>query len=96
MSDQPPPLAKAIRQARMRASLSQAELAERLQIRQSSVSQWERGSTRPSTEHLLALAATLGIDILHQLTSSADPEHPNPTSQPTTPDDQPATDQHPH
>ena len=52
-------LSEAIRAARRRAGLSQAELAAALGVRQSSVSQWERGSTRPSTDHLLALTALL-------------------------------------
>ena len=41
-------LSEAIRAARRRAGLSQAELAAALGVRQSSVSQWERGSTRTS------------------------------------------------
>jgi transcriptional regulator with XRE-family HTH domain len=57
-------LSEAIRAARRRAGLSQAELAELLGVRQSSVSQWERGSTKPSTIHLLALTATLQCSLL--------------------------------
>jgi transcriptional regulator with XRE-family HTH domain len=57
-------LSEAIRAARRRAGLSQAELAELLGVRQSSVSQWERGSTKPSTVHLLALTATLQCSLL--------------------------------
>jgi len=57
-------LSQAIREARRRAGLSQAELAELLGVRQSSVSQWERGSTKPSTIHLLALAAALKCSLL--------------------------------
>jgi transcriptional regulator with XRE-family HTH domain len=56
-------LSEAIRSARRRAGLSQVELAELLGVRQSSVSQWERGSTKPSTMHLLALAAKLGCSL---------------------------------
>jgi len=56
-------LSEAIRSARRRAGLSQVELAELLGVRQSSVSQWERGSTKPSTVHLLALAAKLGCSL---------------------------------
>jgi transcriptional regulator with XRE-family HTH domain len=33
-------------------------------VRQSSVSQWERGSTRPSTDHLLALTSALHCTLL--------------------------------
>lgn len=57
-------LSEAIRSARRRAGLSQAELAEALGVRQSSVSQWERGSTKPSTVHLLALTSTLNCSLL--------------------------------
>lgn len=48
-------LAAWIRAARRHAGLSQVELAEQLGVRQSSVSQWERGTTVPATPHLLAL-----------------------------------------
>jgi HTH-type transcriptional regulator/antitoxin HipB len=57
-------LSGAIRAARRRAGLSQAELAAALGVRQSSVSQWERGSTRPSTDHLLALTSVLHCTLL--------------------------------
>ncbi len=53
-------LADAIRQARKQTGLSQDELAAQLGIRQSSISQWERGTTLPSTRHLLGLLAALG------------------------------------
>jgi transcriptional regulator with XRE-family HTH domain len=56
-------LSRAIRSARRRAGLSQVELAELVGVRQSSVSQWERGSTKPSTVHLLTLAARLGCTL---------------------------------
>ncbi|HEY3012753.1 MAG TPA: helix-turn-helix transcriptional regulator [Gemmatimonadales bacterium] len=48
-------LAAWIRATRRGAGLSQAELAEQLGLVQSSVSQWERGFTQPSTPHLLRL-----------------------------------------
>jgi DNA-binding XRE family transcriptional regulator len=57
-------LSEAICAARRRAGLSQAELAAALGVRQSSVSQWERGSTRPSTDHLLALTSILRTTLL--------------------------------
>jgi transcriptional regulator with XRE-family HTH domain len=57
-------LSEAIRAARRRAGLSQAELAAALGVRQSSLSQWERGSTRPSTDHLLALTSILRTTLL--------------------------------
>jgi DNA-binding transcriptional regulator YiaG len=53
------PLATAIRVARQQADMSQGELAERLGIRQSSVSQWERGSTEPTGRRLLDMMGEL-------------------------------------
>jgi transcriptional regulator with XRE-family HTH domain len=53
-------LGAAIRQARMAARLSQEDLAGTLGVRQSSVSQWERGTTAPATCHLLGLLQVLG------------------------------------
>ncbi len=53
-------LGAAIRQARMAARLSQEDLASTLGVRQSSVSQWERGTTAPATCHLLGLLRVLG------------------------------------
>jgi transcriptional regulator with XRE-family HTH domain len=72
-------LSEAIRSARRRADLSQLQLAELLGVRQSSVSQWERGSTRPSTVHLLALAAVLKASLLDFAAPAADRE-PRPDS----------------
>jgi transcriptional regulator with XRE-family HTH domain len=69
-------LSEAIRSARRRADLSQLQLAELLGVRQSSVSQWERGSTRPSTVHLLALAAVLKASLLDFAAPAAEPPSP--------------------
>jgi transcriptional regulator with XRE-family HTH domain len=69
-------LSEAIRSARRRADLSQLQLAELLGVRQSSVSQWERGSTRPSSVHLLALAAVLKASLLDFAAPAAEPEPP--------------------
>jgi transcriptional regulator with XRE-family HTH domain len=52
-----------IRAARRKAGLTQASLAELMGVRQSSISQWERGHTRPSLEHLVPLAAALGVSL---------------------------------
>lgn len=50
-------LPQRIRRARTRAGLSQAELAARLGIRRSAVTQWEHPQgTRPSVEHLIRIA----------------------------------------
>ncbi len=63
------PLATAIRLARRRADISQGELAERLGIRQSSVSQWEHGTTGPTGQRLVELIGELpGLaDILKEM-----------------------------
>jgi len=51
-----------IRQARVAARLSQAELARRLAVQRSAVTQWERDSgTHPSTAHLAQIACETGV-----------------------------------
>src|SRR6266542_3153472 len=47
--------------------LAQADLADALGVRQSSVSQWERGTTSPTTRHLLALLGLLGAVLVRLL-----------------------------
>lgn len=53
------PLGTVIRMARKQAGMLQVELAAALGIHQSSVSQWERGTTEPSTQSLLHLMGVL-------------------------------------
>jgi transcriptional regulator with XRE-family HTH domain len=53
-------LGVAIRKARRAARLSQTEIAVAVGVRQSSVSQWERGLTAPKTHHLLRPLKLLG------------------------------------
>jgi transcriptional regulator with XRE-family HTH domain len=60
-------LSTTIREVRKRAQLSQEELAARLGVRQSSISQWERGVTAPSTRHLLDLGSVLGDAFWHAI-----------------------------
>jgi transcriptional regulator with XRE-family HTH domain len=48
-------LASSIRAVRRGVGMSQAELAARFGLAQSSVSQWEKGVTQSSTQHLLRL-----------------------------------------
>jgi len=57
-------LGDAIRAARVAANMSQAELAELLGIRQSSVSQWERGVTDPWVGYFLEMVRLLGPSLL--------------------------------
>lgn len=50
-----------IRKARLLSGLSQAELARRVGVRRSAVTQWEHpAGTSPSTEHLIQIAIETG------------------------------------
>src|SRR6266511_2079904 len=60
-------LGAANREARMEAGLSQAGLADELGVGQSSVSQWEHGTTAPATRHLLGLLQVLGALLVRLL-----------------------------
>lgn len=52
-----------IRRARTRASLSQAELARRIGVKRSAVTQWESPvGTLPSMEHLIGIAIHTGAN----------------------------------
>ncbi len=53
------PLATAIRIARQQAQMSQLQVARLVGVRQSTVSQWERGVTEPSGLHMAALLGVL-------------------------------------
>lgn len=52
-----------VRQARKKAGITQAALAERLGINHTTVAQWERGWSVPLLEKRLDLAQILGIPI---------------------------------
>lgn len=52
-----------IRTLRRKASLTQKELALRLEVNQSAISQWETGRTLPDLEKLPKLAQALGVSI---------------------------------
>lgn len=47
---------------RLRAKLTQAEVARRLDVDQGSVSNWERGLHKPSAKYRRALAELYGVD----------------------------------
>jgi len=88
------PLADVVRRARKQAGLSQAELALLLGVRQSSVSQWERGSTHPSNRHLLQLIILWQPWFLEMLTKAIEEhaaDHPTPAAE----HDQPTPGQDP-
>ncbi len=50
-------------QKRKAKRLRQHQLAEDLDVSLGAVSQWEQGKTRPSTNHLLALADLLDVSL---------------------------------
>ena len=52
-----------IREMRQKQGLSQIELADKLQVNQTAVSQWERGAAYPSCDKIPALANALGCTI---------------------------------
>jgi DNA-binding transcriptional regulator YiaG len=52
-------LEAAIRISRKRAGMNQKDLAAAVGVRQSSISQWERGVTKPTTGNLLDLMRVL-------------------------------------
>lgn len=54
--------AENIRSARTRAGLTQAELAKRIDVRQSAVGRWETGAAGPREPHKMALAKVLDAD----------------------------------
>lgn len=50
-----------IRQRRLALDYQQKELAQKLGVTSATVSQWERGDTRPKGEHLVALTKILDV-----------------------------------
>jgi transcriptional regulator with XRE-family HTH domain len=52
-----------IREARLRAGLTQAELGERLAQPQSVIARWERGAVTPSFETLRTVIRGCGLDL---------------------------------
>lgn len=52
-----------IRQARLRAGLSQAELARRAGRAPSAIGRWERGEARPALETVVELVRAAGLDL---------------------------------
>ncbi len=66
-----------IREARTRAGLTQADLAERTGRDRSVIARWEHGAVSPPVESLLACVHACGFDIplmLMPLDRSVDPE----------------------
>lgn len=56
-----------LREARKRASLTQAQLAQRLGVPQSQIARWESGRAAPSFERLAIVVAACGLDVTFTL-----------------------------
>lgn len=52
-----------VREARLRAGLTQAELAERVGTTQSSIARWESGATRPPLETVRRIVEACGLEL---------------------------------
>jgi transcriptional regulator with XRE-family HTH domain len=52
-----------IREARLRAGLTQAELAQRTGRERSVIARWEQGSVSPSIDNLLAIVHACGFEL---------------------------------
>lgn len=61
-----------IREARRRAGLSQAELAERIGTTQSAIARMERGRSSPSAERLTRIVRACGLDLVPTLVPAED------------------------
>ena len=63
-----------IREARLRAGISQQALAKRLGTSQSVIGRWETGARTPTTESLMAAVRACGLE-LHLGLANRDPDH---------------------
>ncbi|HVC70822.1 MAG TPA: helix-turn-helix transcriptional regulator [Acidimicrobiales bacterium] len=61
-----------IREARLRANLTQADLGERLGKPQSAIARWERGQVQPSLETLREVVRACGLDLTFHLSTFDD------------------------
>lgn len=59
-----------IEQLRKEAALSQTELAEKLHVHQTAVSQWEKGRTAPSFELICQMAELFDVDPVYLMGNS--------------------------
>lgn len=66
--------ARLIREARLRAGLTQAELAERLETHQSVVARWETGRSEPTLTTVVRAVRACGLD-LHFSLAQRDTDH---------------------
>jgi transcriptional regulator with XRE-family HTH domain len=61
-----------LREARLRAGLTQAELGRRVARPQSQVARWESGRVEPSLETLIRLIRACGFDLTYSLATYDD------------------------
>jgi len=64
-----------LREARLRAGLSQAELARRAGKPTSVIGRWERGEVRPSLETLRQVIRAAGLELGFQLSNADEDDH---------------------
>jgi transcriptional regulator with XRE-family HTH domain len=65
-----------IREARLRAGLSQRELARRLHTSHAAISRWENGVVSPTWETVLEAARVCGLEVRVNLVDRDDDEIP--------------------
>ena len=53
---------RALVAARIESGLTQREMAERLEVKQSAIARWEAGETMPTLDTLFRVAKALGLD----------------------------------
>jgi transcriptional regulator with XRE-family HTH domain len=61
-----------LREARLRAGLTQAELGRRVKRSQSQIARWERGDVKPSLETLRELIRSCGLELGFELANYDD------------------------
>jgi transcriptional regulator with XRE-family HTH domain len=61
-----------LREARLRAGISQAELGRRVGRPQSQIARWERGEVKPSLETLRELVRACGLELTFRLANYDD------------------------
>jgi transcriptional regulator with XRE-family HTH domain len=61
-----------LKEARLRAGLTQAELARRVNRSQSQIARWERGDVKPSLETLRELIRACGLELGFRMASYDD------------------------
>ena len=64
-----------LREARLRAGLSQAELARRAGTHRSAIGRWERGEALPSLETLRELVRACGLELSFRIANADLEDH---------------------